>query len=135
MNNINQKINEILSKEKDKMIKNIEWYMNLPGQYSGKLKLNRKYAKTIKEELQNSPDAYPTKLAYILNINPSEYNKKYPGAVMYENYKMKAYGILYINMIENQGWYAEDIGFAIGLELIFKEFIDKHPEWSKLIKI
>ncbi|WP_455645463.1 hypothetical protein [Methanosphaera sp.] len=135
MDEINKKINEILSKEEKTMLENLKWYINLPGEFSGKIKFNRKYAKTIKEEIENSPDAYPTKLVYMLGINPAKYNEQYPGAVMYENYKMKAYGILYLNMVEEQGWYDEDIGFAIGLELILKEFIDQHPEWSKLMKI
>lgn len=133
MDVVKEKVTQILEKEQDEMIKNLEWYLNLPGDYSGKIKFNRKYAQEIKEDIIKSPDAYPTKLVFILGINPNEYNKKYPEAVMYENYKMKAYGILYMNNVKQEGWYDEDMGFAIGLELIFKEFVDKHPEWSQLI--
>lgn len=133
MDIVKENVTQILEKEQDEMIKNLEWYLNLPGDYSGKIKFNRKYAQEIKEDIIKSPDAYPTKLVFVLGINPNDYNKKYPKAVMYENYKMKAYGILYMNNVNQEGWYDEDIGFAIGLELIFKEFVDKHPEWSQLI--
>lgn len=129
-----QKVNEILNNESEKMINYLEWYESLPGKFSGKIKINRKYAQEIKDELENSTDAYPTRLAYMLKINPAEYNNKYPNAVMYENYKMKAYGILYINSRKENDWYDEDLGFAIGLELILKEFVDNNPQWSKLIK-
>ncbi len=125
---------EILKNEQEKMLRYLEWYDNLEGNFNGKIHLNREYILSIKEELRNSPDAYPTKFVYMLNIPPKEYNTKYPDAVMYENYKMKAYGMLYINSRSESGWYDEDIGFAIGLELITKEFVDKHPEWSNIIR-
>ena len=133
--NTTEEVNKILEKEQDKMIKYLKWYENLPGNYASKIRLNRKYAAEIREQLINNPDAYPTKLVYILNVNPMDYNKKYPGAVMYENYKMKAYQILYLENNDNITGYDEDIGFSIGLELIMKEFVDNHPQWSELIKI
>ena len=131
---IDKNIQNILQKEENKMLNYLEWYNKLPGDFSGKIRIDRHYAKSIKNELLNSTDAYPTKLVYMLDINPLEYNKKYPGAVMYETYKMKAYSILYMNQDKKKGWYDEDMGFAIGLELIFKEFVDKNIQWSKLIK-
>ena len=129
-----KKINKILEKEQEKMLKYLQWYEQQPGNFSGKIRINRQYAQKIREELQKSPQPYPTKLAYILEIDPTEYNQKYPQAVMYENYKMKAYSILYINTRKEKNWYDEDNGFAIGLELILKEFVDNHPEWTKLLK-
>ena len=132
--NPDEEINKILKEEQEKMMEYLKWYEKLEGNFSGKIRINYEYAKSIKEELRKSPDAYPTKLAYMLNINPVEYNRNYPDAVMYENYKMKAYAILYINTRSEADWYDEDMGFAIGLELILKEFTDKHHEWSKLIR-
>lgn len=134
MDNIDKKIQEILDSEKNTMQEYLKWYLNLPGEFSGKIRINRKYAKSIKNEIRKSKDAYPTKLVYMLEISPNEYNQRYPKAVMYENYKMKAYSILYMDKNKENGWYDEDMGFAIGLELIFKEFVDKHQEWSNLIK-
>ncbi len=124
---------EILENEEEKMTNYLKWYLDLPGEYSGKIKINRKYANSIKEELRESKLPYPTKLVYMLNMDPNEYNKNYPKAVMYENYKLKAYTILYLNQQENEGWYDEDIGFSIGIELLFKEFVDNNPQWKELI--
>ncbi|MBR0473300.1 MAG: hypothetical protein IJI98_11475 [Methanosphaera sp.] len=129
-----KEINKILEKEQEKMLKYLQWYEQQPGNFSGKIRINRQYAQKIREELQKSPQPYPTKLDYILEIDPTEYNQNSPQAVMYENYKMKAYSILYINTRKEKNWYDEDNGFAIGLELILKEFVDNHPEWTKLLK-
>lgn len=132
--NTTEEINKILENEQDKMLKYLKWYEQQPGNFCGKIRINREYALEIKEELRKCPEAYPTKLVYMLEISPTEYNDNYPHAVMYENYKMKAYSILYINSRAEPNWYDEDNGFAIGLELILKEFIDKHKKWSKLIE-
>lgn len=90
-------ITKILEKEEEKMLNYLEWYEEQPWNFCGKIKINRKYALEIKEQIRKCPEAYPTKLAYILEISPKEYNTNYPHAVMYENYKMKTYSILYIN--------------------------------------
>lgn len=134
MNQTDIKIKKILENEEEKMLKYLKWYEKQPGNFCGKIRINREYAQSIKEELRECPDAYPTKLAYMLEISPTEYNRKYPNAVMYENYKMKTYAILYINTRLEANWYDEDNGFAIGLELILKEFVDNHPEWFNLIR-
>lgn len=134
MSTTEEKVNEIFENEQEKMLNYLEWYEQQPGNFCGKIRINREYAESIREQLRECPDAYPTKLVYMLKINPLEYNTKYPDAVMYENYKMKAYGILYINTRKEVNWYDEDNGFAIGLELILKEFVDNHPEWSEIIR-
>ena len=131
---IDKNIQNIRQKEENKMLNYLEWYNTLPGDFSGKIRIDRQYAKSIKNELLNSTDAYPTKLVDILFINPLDYNKKYPGAGLYQSYNMIEYRILYMNQDKKKGWYDEDMGFAIGLELIFKEFVDKNIQWSKLIK-
>ena len=134
MSELEDEIQRILDEEEEKMLKYLAYYEKLEGNYSGKIRINREYLNEIKDELRESPDAYPTKFAYLLGINPTEYNNKYPRAAMYENMKMRAYSLLYINTRKESGWYDEDIGFSIGLELIIKEFADNHPEWKKLIK-
>ena len=116
------------------MLSYLKYYNQLPGNFSGRIRINRQYLESVKEEIRECEDAYPTKLCYILNINPQEYNRKYPDAVAYENMKMKAYHILYVNRLEEINWYWEDIGFSIGLELILKEFVDNHPEFEGIIK-
>ena len=116
------------------MIRYLEYYDQLPGNFNGKIRINRQYLEKIREEIRECEDAYPTKLCYILNISTQEYNRKYPEAVSYENMKMKAYSILYVNRLEEINWYSEDIGFSIGLELILKEFTDNHPEFAGIIK-
>lgn len=73
---IDKNIQNILQKEENKMLNYLEWYNTLPGDFSGKIRIDRQYAKSIKNELLNSTDAYPTKLVYMLDINPLEYNKK-----------------------------------------------------------
>lgn len=135
MNSIDEQVLNILENEKDKMNRYLEWYLSLSGNFNGKIRIDIKYAQSIKDELINLEEPYPTKLAYMLNINLKSYNNKYQNYIQYESLKMKAYSLLYLEKTEITSFYDEDIGFSIGLELIIKEFIDKHPQFNNLIKI
>jgi len=52
------------------MLSYLKYYNQLPGNFSGRIRINRQYLESVKEEIRECEDAYPTKLCYILNINP-----------------------------------------------------------------
>lgn len=135
MDDTANKVNRILQQEHEKMRKYLKYYLKLPGVYAGKIRINKQYLQENIEEIRRLPDAYPTRLAYMTDSNPTEYNNKYPHAVEYENMKAKAYQVLYLEERTDKTGYDEDIGFNIGLELILKEYVDNHPQFKELIKI